>query len=78
MSETIDIKTKKTIPIKEENKFQKSLVLESLEQNILSHWDTWGKFQQAWTNRAYKCFKDLDKYVDVSYTHLTLPTTPYV
>ena len=67
MNEPIDLKTKKIIPIKEENKFQKSLVLESLEQNILSHWDTWGKFQQAWTNRAYKSFKDLDKYVVLIY-----------
>ena len=67
MSEPIDIKTKKIIPTLSENKFQKSLVLESLEQNILSHWDTWGKFQQAWTSRAYKSFKDLDKYVVLIY-----------
>ena len=66
MNDPIDLKTKKIIP-KVENKFQKSLVLESLEQNILSHWDTWGKFQQAWTNRAYKSFKDLDKYVVLIY-----------
>ena len=52
MSEPIDIKTKKTIPSSVNNKFEKSLVLESLEQNILSHWDTWGKFHQAWTSRA--------------------------
>ena len=63
MSEPIDIKTKKTIPTKLVNKFEKSLVLNNLEVNILSHWDTWGKFQQAWTSRAYKSFKDLDKYV---------------
>ena len=67
MSEPIDIKTKKTIPSSSNNKFQKSLVLESLEQNILSHWDTWGKFQQAWTSRAYLAFKDLDKYVVLIY-----------
>ena len=67
MSEPIDIKTKKTIPSSSNNKFQKSLVLESLEQNILSHWDTWGKFQQAWTSRAYQSFKDLDKYVVLIY-----------
>ena len=67
MNEPIDLKTKKIIPKKIENKFQKSLVLESLEQNILSHWDTWGKFQQAWTNRAYKSFKDLDKYIILIY-----------
>ena len=67
MSDPIDIKTKKIIPSKSQNKFQKSLVLESLEHNILSHWDTWGKFQQAWTSRAYKSFKDLDKYVVLIY-----------
>ena len=66
MSQTIDIKTKKIIPEKEQ-KFNKSLVLENLENNILSHWDTWGKFQQAWTSRAYKCFHDLDKYVVLIY-----------
>ena len=67
MSEPIDIKTKKIIPSLSQNKFQKSLVLESLEQNILSHWDTWGKFQQAWTSRAYRSFKDLDKYLVLIY-----------
>ncbi|MBD1149994.1 hypothetical protein IDH12_01185 [Pelagibacterales bacterium SAG-MED29] len=67
MSETIDIKTKKIIPSGLTNKFEKSLVLESLEQNILFHWDTWGKFQQAWTSRAYRSFKDLDKYLLLIY-----------
>ena len=67
MSEPIDIKTKKTVSTKLENKFEKSLVLNNLEANILSHWDTWGKFQQAWTSRAYKSFKDLDKYVVLIY-----------
>ena len=67
MSEPIDIKTKKTIPTKFVNKLEKSLVLNNLEVNILSHWDTWGKFQQAWTSRAYKSFKDLDKYVVLIY-----------
>ena len=67
MNDPIDLKTKKIIPIKAENKFKKSLVLENLEQNILTHWDTWGKFQQAWTSRAYNSFKDLDKYVVLIY-----------
>ena len=67
MNDPIDIATKKIIPRKSINKFEKSLVLESLEQNILSHWDTWGKFQQAWTSRAYRSFKDLDKYVVLIY-----------
>ena len=65
MSEPIDIKTKKIIPKKLVNKFDKSLVLNNLETNILSHWDTWGKFQQAWTSRAYKSFNDLDKYLSL-------------
>ena len=67
MSEPIDIKTKKTIPQIQTQKFDKSLVLENLEQNILTHWETWGKFQQTWTNRAYKTFKDLDKYIVMMY-----------
>ena len=67
MNDPIDLKTKKIIPVKAENKFKKSLVLENLEQNILTHWDTWGKFQQAWTSRAYSSFKDLDKYIVLIY-----------
>ena len=67
MNDPINIKTKKIIPIKAESKFKKSLVLENLEQNILTHWDTWGKFQQAWTSRAYKSFGDLDKYIVLIY-----------
>ena len=66
MSQTIDIKTKKIIP-QQEHKFDKMLVLEHLERNILSHWDTWGKFQQAWTSRALKAFNDLDKYLVLIY-----------
>ena len=38
MSQTIDIKTKKIIPDRHP-KFNKTLVLENLERNILSHWD---------------------------------------
>ena len=67
MSQPIDIKTKKIIPQLKSTKFDKSLVLDSLEQNILSHWETWGKFQQAWTNSAYKTFKDLEKYIVMIY-----------
>ena len=67
MNDPIDLKTKKIIPVKAENKFKKSLVLENLELNILTHWDTWGKFQQAWTSRAYNSFKDLDKYIVLIY-----------
>ena len=67
MSEPIDINSKKSIPSIHTNKFDKILVLSNLEENILSHWDTWGKFQQAWTNRAYKTFKDLDKYIVMMY-----------
>ena len=67
MSEPIDINSKKSIPSIHTNKFDKILVLSNLEENILSHWDTWGKFQQTWTNRAYKTFKDLDKYIVMMY-----------
>ena len=67
MSQPIDIKTKQSIPKISQTKFDKSLVLDNLEKHILSNWDTWGKFQQAWTNRAYKVFKDLDKYIVMIY-----------
>ena len=67
MSEPINIKTKKIIPKLQTTKFDKSLVLDNLEQNILTHWETWGKFQQAWTNSAYKTFKDLEKYIVMLY-----------
>ena len=63
MSDPIDIKTKKIIPTTAAEKFDRSLVLENLQQNIVSHYDTWGSFQQSWTNQAYKAFKDFDKYI---------------
>jgi len=63
MSNPIDIKTKKIIHTQKIEKFDKSLVLENLQQNIVSHYDTWGSFQQSWTNQAYKTFKDFDKYI---------------
>jgi len=63
MSDPIDIKTKKIIPSVKLEKFDKSLVLENLERNLISHYDTWTNFQQSWTNKAYKTFKDFDKYV---------------
>ncbi len=63
MSDPIDIKTKKIIPTTATEKFDKSLVLENLHENIVSHYDTWGSFQQSWTNQAYRTFKDFDKYI---------------
>ena len=66
MNHPIDIKTKEPF-IRKESKFNKFLVLENLENNLLSHWHTWGLFQQKWTNRAYNTFKDLDKYIVIMY-----------
>ena len=63
MSEPIDIKTKKILPQPTQLGFDKSLVHEALQRNIISHWDTWGKLQATWANRAYKTFKDFDKYL---------------
>jgi len=63
MSDPIDIKTKKIIHQVKTEKFDKFLVLENLHANIISHYDTWGSFQQAWTNSAYLAFKDFDKYI---------------
>jgi len=67
VNDPINIKTKKIIPQSSNVKFDKGAVLENLEKNILTNWNTWGKFQQAWTNTAYKTFKDLDKYIVVMY-----------
>ena len=63
MSDPIDIKTKRIIPSSKNENFEKHLVLENLEHNLISHYDTWSTFQQAWTNKAYKTFKDFDKYI---------------
>ena len=45
MGEPINIKTKKIIPQRSNFQFEKNIVLESLEQNIISHLNTWVKFQ---------------------------------
>tara|TARA_X000001036_G_scaffold433230_1_gene470504 strand:- start:814 stop:1833 length:1020 start_codon:yes stop_codon:yes gene_type:complete len=63
MSDPVDIKTKKAIPAIKTQIFEKSLVLEHLEGNLISHYDTWTQFQQSWTNNAYFTFKDLDKFI---------------
>ena len=67
MNEPIDIKTKKNISQTIKQGFDKSEVHEALQKNITLNWDTWGKFQQVWCNRAYKTFKDFDKYVVLIY-----------
>ncbi|MBA1339375.1 MAG: hypothetical protein FD544_000416, partial [Pelagibacterales bacterium] len=43
MNEPISIKTKKVIPQPTKQGFNKSMVHETLQKNIISHWDTWGK-----------------------------------
>ena len=67
MNEPINIKTKKVVPQPIKQGFDKSMVHETLQKNIISHWDTWGKLQSIWTNRAYKTFKDFDKYLVLIY-----------
>jgi hypothetical protein len=67
MSEPIDIKTKKIIPKSFKQGFEKSMVHEALKGSIISHWETWGKLQSSWTNRAFKTFKDFDKYLVLIY-----------
>ena len=67
MSDPIDIKTKKTLSQTFSQRFDKSLLLDALERNIISNWDSWGKLQQSWTNNAYNTFKDLDKYIVLIY-----------
>ena len=68
MSDPININFKnKNTNLKLNKPFDKSKVFEILDKNLISHWDTWSKFQQVWTNNAYNTFKDLDKYVVVIY-----------
>jgi len=67
MSNPIDIKTKKIILQPSTETFQKSLVLDQVEKDIINHWDNWGRFQQIWTNQAYNTFKDFDKYLVLIY-----------
>jgi predicted transcriptional regulator len=67
MTEPIDLKTKKIVIQPIRKGFDKSTVHEALQRNIISHWDTWGKLQSTWTNRAYKTFKDFDKYLVLIY-----------
>jgi hypothetical protein len=67
MSEPININSKKIILQPTKQVFDKSIVHEALQKNIISHWDTWGKLQSVWTNRAYKTFKDFDKYLVLIY-----------
>ena len=67
MSEPIDIKTKKILPQTIKKEFDKAMVHETLQKDLVSHWDTWGKLQSSWTNRAYKTFKDFDKYLVLIY-----------
>ena len=63
MSEPINFKLKKIISQTVHEGFDKALVLEALEKNLLLHWDTWGRFQQVWANLAYKTFRDFEKYL---------------
>lgn len=67
MNEPIDLKTKKIISPKKGTNFDKFLVLENVENNMLAHLSDWSKFQQTWTNQAYQTFKDLDKYIVLMY-----------
>ena len=67
MNEPIDIKTKKIISQSVKQGFDRSLVRDALQKNIILHWDLWGKLQSVWMNRAYLTFKDLDKYTVLIY-----------
>ena len=67
MSDPIDIKTKKILQNPKENKFDRALILESLEENIVENWSIWSKFQQEWCGRAFRTFRDYDKYLVLIY-----------
>ena len=67
MSEPIYIKREKAISQPSQVGFDKALVSEALQKQIVVHWDTWGRFQQIWVNEAYNTFKDFDKYLVLIY-----------
>ena len=67
MNDPININSRNIASLEKNQPFEKAKVLDALEKNIISHWDTWTKFQQAWTSNAYKTFKDLDKYLVMIY-----------
>lgn len=67
MNDPIHIKTKKIYKPEVEQKFHKDLIIEELQKNVISHMELWSRFQQQWCNRAYKTFKDYDKYLVLIY-----------
>ena len=67
MNDPININSRNISSLKKNQLFEKAKVLDALEKDIISHWDTWIKFQQVWTNNAYMTFKDLDKYLVMIY-----------
>ena len=62
-----DVTTKNFLIKHDKNKFDRNLVFEEIEKNIIPHWNTWGKFQQVWTHQAFNIFKDFDKYLVLIY-----------
>jgi predicted transcriptional regulator len=67
VNDPININSRNISSLKKNQLFEKAKVLDALEKDIISHWDTWTKFQQVWTNNAYMTFKDLDKYLVMIY-----------
>jgi predicted transcriptional regulator len=67
VNDPININSRNIFSLKKNQLFEKAKVLDALEKDIISHWDTWTKFQQVWTNNAYMTFKDLDKYLVMIY-----------
>jgi predicted transcriptional regulator len=67
MNDPIDIKTKEKYSENKEIIFNKTLVCEKLEKEIVNSWDSWGKFQQQWCHNAFNTFKDYDKYLVLIY-----------
>ena len=63
MNDPIDIKTKKVFEYGEDFGFIKDHILEVMQKDIVSHMDLWAKFQSQWCNKAYKTFRDYDKYL---------------
>ena len=67
MNDLIDIKSKLKYSESSTKIFDKTLLYEKLENEILKSWESWGKFQQQWCHNAYDTFKDYDKFLVLIY-----------
>ena len=77
----IDERTRFTIPLNNNNSIFSFLKIEVETQNIMVHLSEEESYYQNMSQTLSDIFilaKEREHFEPVSYTHLTLPTTPYV